>query len=130
MGRLSIDDIRAEVEKKGYKLVDATDYTNMQSIITVQCSKGHITKTSFADFRAASFTCPECDKNIRFNNPTVVPPKTGYRVIAFDQATEHFGLSVFDAGELVFFSLYTFTGTVNNRLVQIRKFVRDIVIKE
>lgn len=130
MGRLSSDSIRAEVEKKGYKLVDASDYTNMQSIITVQCPKGHIVKTSFADFRAASFTCPECDKSIRFNNPTIVPQKSGYRVIAFDQATEHFGLSIFDAGELTFFSLYTFTGNVNQRLVQIRKFVRDIVIKE
>jgi len=30
----------------------------------------------------------------------------------------------------VFFSLYTFSGNVNSRLVQIRKFVRDIVIKQ
>jgi len=130
MGRLSTDAIRAEVEKKGYSLVDATGYENMQSIITVKCSKGHVIKTSFADFRAASFSCPECDKNIKFNNPTTVPPKSGYRVIAFDQATEHFGLSIFDAGELVFFSLYTFSGNVNSRLSQIRKFVRDIVLKE
>ena len=130
MGRLSTDAIRAEVEKKGYSLVDAAGYENMQSIITVKCSKGHIIKTSFADFRAASFTCPECDKNIKFNNPTIVPPKSGYRVIAFDQATEHFGLSIFDAGELVFFSLYTFSGNVNSRLSQIRKFVRDIILKE
>ena len=130
MGRLSTDDIRAEVEKKGYKLIDATGYTNMQSIIKVQCPHGHISSTSFADFRAASFSCPECDKNIKFINPTSVPPKKGTRVIGFDQATEHFGLSVWDNGELVFFNIYTFTGLVTQRLAQIRKFVRDIVIKE
>lgn len=130
MGRLSIDDIQAEVEKKGYKLIDAAGYANMQSIIKVQCPHSHICSTSLAIFRAASFSCPECDKNIKFHNPTSVPKKSGYRVIAFDQATEHFGLSVFDAGELVFFNLYTFTGNVTSRLVQIRKFVRDIVIKE
>lgn len=130
MGRLSKDDIATEVLNKGYILVDATGYTNINSIITIQCPKGHIIKTSLADFRLASFTCPECDKSIKFNNPTVVPLKKGYRVIAFDQATEHFGLSIFDDGELVFFNLYNFVGTTIQRLVQIKKFIEDIVIKE
>lgn len=130
MGRLSLEQIREEVAAKGYKLVDATGYTNMQSEIVVECSKGHQTRVSFADFRSPSFTCPKCDASIKFNNPDVVPQKVGYRVIAFDQATEHFGLSIFDDGKLVFFHLYTFAGTVAKRLAQIKKFVRDIVIKE
>lgn len=130
MGRLSVDAIKLEVATKGYELIDATGYTNMNSIITVRCPKGHTIKTSFADFRLPSFTCPECDGSIKFNNPTVVPQKQGYRVIAFDQATEHFGLSVFDNGKLVFFNLYTFTGTFIDRLAQIKNFVENIVIKE
>ena len=52
------------------------------------------------------------------------------RIIAFDQATERFGLSIFDDGKLVFYSLYTFSGGMVQRLVKIKKFVRDIVIKE
>lgn len=129
MGRLSIDSIKAEVESKGYILIDASNYTNMNSIITIRCAKGHIIETSLADFRLASFTCPQCDK-MDFINPSAVPPKNGYRIIAFDQATENFGLSVFDDGKLVFFNLYTFVGNFNSRLLQIKKFVEDIVIKE
>lgn len=130
MGRLSVEDIRAEVQAKGYELVDASGYANMNSIITIRCSHGHIIKVSFADFRSASFTCPDCDHAVKFNNPTIVPPKKGFRVIAFDQATEHFGLSIFDNGELVFFNLYTFVGNVTSRLAQIRNFIENIVIKE
>ena len=130
MGRLSVDQIKLEVEAKGFKLIDASNYTNMNSIITVECNKGHKTEVSFADFRAPSFTCPQCDKGIKFINPAVVPQKKGYRVIAFDQATENFGLSIFDDGELVFFNLYTFTGRVNQRLAQIKKFIETIVIDQ
>lgn len=129
MGRLSVEQIKAEVEAKGFTLVDASGYENMQSEITVKCDKGHLTKVSFADFRAPSFTCPQCDK-ILFVNPTAVPQKTGYRIIAFDQATESFGLSIFDNGELKFFNLYNFVGSFNSRLLQIKRFVEDIVIKE
>lgn len=130
MGRLSIDAIQQEIEAKGFKLIDASSYTNMNSIIKVQCSKGHISETTLADFRLPSFTCPQCDSAIKFVNPTVVPQKNGYRVIAFDQATEHFGLSIYDNGNLVFFNLYTFTGNVNARLAQIKNFIENIVIKE
>jgi len=129
MGRLSVDAIKAEVESKGYILVDASNYTNMNSLITIRCAKGHLIQTSIADFRLPSFTCPQCDK-VDFVNPTAVPPKTGYRVIAFDQATENFGLSVFDDGKLQFFNLYNFVGKFNDRLHQIKRFVENIVIKE
>lgn len=130
MGRLSVDAIRQEVEAKGFTLISADNYENLNSEIVVKCAQGHITKVSFADFRAASFTCPQCDQSVKFVNPDVVPQKKGYRVIAFDQATEHFGLSVWDDGELVFFHLYTFAGTVVNRLTQIKNFVSNIVLKE
>ena len=129
MGRLSVDAIKAEVESKGYILVDASNYTNMNSLITIRCAKGHLIQTSIADFRLPSFTCPQCDK-VDFVNPTAVPPKTGYRIIAFDQATENFGLSVFDNGKLQFFNLYNFVGKFNDRLHQIKRFVENVVIKE
>lgn len=129
MGRLSAVQIKAEVEEKGYTLIDCSGYTNMQSIIKVSCPKGHIFQTTLGDLRSPAFTCPECDKSIQFKNPTAVPPKTGYRVIAFDQATEHFGLSVFDNGQLKFLNLYTFTGRVNDRIAQIKTFV-EMIIRE
>ena len=129
MGRLSTDKIRAEVESKDFTLVSDEGYENMNSPIKVKCAHGHITEVSLADFRAVSFTCPQCDK-VNFVNPVAVPPKQGHRIIAFDQATESFGLSIFEDGQLKFFNLYTFNGLLKDRLVRIKKFVEDIVIKE
>lgn len=129
MARLTIEQITAEVKDRGYDLIDATNYTNMNSRITIRCAKGHLIETCLNDLRKVSFTCPVCDKDIKFINPGTVPQKKGYRIIAFDQATEKFGLSIYDEGKLVFYSLYTFSGDVINRITKIRKFIQDIVIK-
>lgn len=129
MAKLSNDKIAAEVAAKGFDLVDATNYENINSEIDVKCKNGHQFKTTLVSVRSASFCCPQCDRTL-FVNPSIVPAKKGYRVIAFDQATEKFGLSIFDNGELVFYNLYSFVGHLENRLTQIRNFVRDVVIDE
>lgn len=129
MARLTHQQIADEITKTGYELVDDSQYTSMQSRIVIKCPQGHLIETTLADFRRPSFTCPVCDKDIQFINPVAVPLKgDAYRVIAFDQATEHFGLSVFDNGQLIFYSLYTFSGDLTSRLVKIQKFIEDIVI--
>lgn len=130
MAKLTHEQLSTEIALTGYTLIDDSGYVNMHSRITIRCPKGHLIETCLADFRRPSFTCPVCDKNINFINPSVVPQKQGYRLIAFDQATENFGLSIFDDGKLVFYSLYKFSGDVISRLVKIRKFINDIVIKE
>ena len=128
MARLSHEQIKAEVEKLGYSLIDDSGYMTLNSFITVKCKNNHNIKATLNDLRKPSFTCPCCDKPIIFNNPRVVPEKTGYRIIAFDQATEHFGLSIWDNGELVFYSLYNFTGDLVSRLLKIKQFIQQIVI--
>lgn len=130
MAKLSHQQIAEEIYSRGYELVDDSNYTNMNSRIVVKCPHGHLVETCLADFRKVSFTCPVCDKDIKFVNPSAVPQKKGYRIIAFDQATEKFGLSIFEDGQLIFYSLYTFSGDVVHRLTKIRKFVQDIVINE
>lgn len=130
MAKLSHEQITDEVKKFGYTLIDDSGYINMQSRIKVQCEKGHIIETCLADLRRPSFTCPACDQNIQFVNPAAIPQKNGaHRVIAFDQATEKFGLSIFDNGKLVYYNLYVFTGDLNNRLVKIDNFLRETVLK-
>lgn len=129
MARLTHEQIAAELINKGYKLIDDKNYTSMQSRITIECPKGHLIETCLADFRKPSFTCPVCDKNIDFINPNEVPRKNcAYRVIAFDQATEHFGLSIFDDGNLVFYRLFNFSGDLNARLVKIKKLLENVVL--
>lgn len=131
MARLTHQQIYEEVQAAGYELIDDSKYTNMQSRIIIKCPQGHLIETCLADFRHPSFTCPVCDKDVHFVNPSVVPFKgDAYRIIAFDQATEKFGLSIFDDGQLVFYSLYTFSGDMLSRLTKIKKFISDIVIKE
>lgn len=128
MGRLSHQQIADELFAQGYELVDDSNYTTLNSNIIIRCPQGHLIETSLANFRRPSFTCPVCDKDIKFVNPTIVPHKKGYRVIAFDQATENFGLSIFDDNQLVFYSLYTFSGDVVSRLTKIKKFITEIVL--
>lgn len=120
-----------EIAARGYTLIDDSGYKNLESPITIKCSHGHLIKTTRKRFRRETFECPKCNNDI-IVNPKVVPPKAAgaTRVVAFDQATEHFGLSVFDNNKLVYYSLYTFKGTLDSRLVAITRMVRDIVIKE
>lgn len=128
MARLATDKIKKELATKNFTLIDDTNYVTLNSPILIQCEKGHNIEVSMNDFRRPSFTCPCCDKAINFINPKAVPEKKGYRVIAFDQATEHFGLSIWDDGQLVFYSLYNFSGDTVSRLIKIKEFVQDIII--
>lgn len=128
MAKLTHQQIADELFAQGYELVDDSNYTSLNSNIIIRCPQGHLIETSLANFRRPSFTCPVCDKDVKFVNPTVVPQKKGYRVIAFDQATENFGLSIFDDNQLVFYSLYTFSGDVVSRLTKIKKFIAEIVL--
>ena len=130
MAKLTHQQILEEVFSRGYELIDDSNYVNMASRIIIKCPQGHLIETCLNDFRKTSFTCPVCDKDINFINPKTVPQKVGYRIIAFDQATEHFGLSIYEDGKLIFYSLYTFGGEMVSRLVKIKKFVENIVIKE
>ena len=128
MAKLSHNQIIEELVTKKYELIDDSEYKSLNSRIIIKCPQGHMIEATLGDFRKPSFTCPVCDKSISFVNPTDVPKKSGYRIIAFDQATEKFGISIFEDGKLIFYTLYTFSGDLNARLVKAQKLVRDIVI--
>ena len=129
MAKLSKEKIQQELQEKGFKLVDSSNYQTLASPIIIECEHGHKIEASLSDVRHPSFECPLCNHSVNFINPKAVPAKKGYRLIAFDQATEHFGLSIWDNNELVFYSLYTFTGDVVTRLSKIQNFIENIVIK-
>lgn len=130
---LSKEQIAAEVAKKGYKLIDATGYKNMQSEITVECSQGHKFITNIASVRHPSFKCSTCEQAVFAEAPRnrVVPPKTSntYRIIAFDQATYKVGMSVWDNGKLVYYDLFEYhDNDLIVRLNKIKHLLSDIVI--
>lgn len=130
MAALTKQQVEVEVSNKGFTLTDASQYKNLSSPITVRCNKGHLFNTTLNEVRAVSFCCPQCESRLGIKISKTVPVKQlgTRRIIAFDQATENFGLSIFDNGELVFCQLYRFSGDVMSRLVKIRKFLQDIVI--
>ncbi|MCI6994975.1 MAG: hypothetical protein MR875_09010 [Methanobrevibacter sp.] len=72
--------------------------------------------------------CPICDGATDFHKPLNVPAKEGFRIVAFDQATEKMGISIYDGGQLVYCDLITFSGDVTTRLCKIRSFIEDTVI--
>lgn len=132
MAKLSHAKIVEEVTAKGYTLIDDSSYVNLQSTIIIRCPQGHLIQTTLADFRHPSFECPSCSHQTVSKYIDAVPSKKEgvYRIIAFDQATEKFGLSIFDNGQLVFYRLYNFNGSVIKRLTDIKNFIENIVIKE
>lgn len=133
MAKLTNQQIAEEVEKLGYEFVEVKEYVNLSaSRVVCRClSAHHLLEASLLDLRKPSFKCPLCDKNIDFINPNAVADKGNhYRVIAFDQATEKFGISIFDDGELVYYRLYNFSGDLNGRLVKIKHMIEDVVIAQ
>lgn len=122
---------QAEIATKGYTLVDDSGYKNLDSPIQIKCPHGHLITTTMKTFRRETFECTKCNSTVAANATAVVPPKKPgvTRIIAFDQATENFGVAVFDNSTLVYYSLYKFSGLLADRLVDITKFVRDVVIK-
>ena len=124
-----------EIADKGFTVVQDNDYQNVKSRIVIKCEHGHLIETCREDFRKPSFECPKCAR-AHLNAEAVaaattrIPSKAPgtFRIIGFDQATERFGVSIFDNGKLVYYSLYQFSGLFAKRLAQIRQFVRDFVI--
>lgn len=129
---LTLEQIKAEVESKGFKLVDASKYKNLQSDITVECGKGHKFITNVAAVRHPSFTCPECAKEqFQVERPKAVPVKQPgvFRIIAFDQATYKMGMSVWDNGRLAYYDLFQFTdGVTEVRLAKIERLLSEVVV--
>lgn len=129
---LSKEQIQAEVEAKGFKLVDSTAYKNLQSDITVECNKGHKFITNVAAVRHPSFQCPECAKShFVVEKPKAVPVKQPgvFRVIAFDQATYKMGMSIWDDGRLVYYDLFQFNDqATETRLMKIERLLSEVVV--
>lgn len=129
MAKLSNYQIEELVEKKGFKVVDASKYQNIKSDITIKCELGHMIITNMDSFRKVSFRCPECHGGkVSVSNSEKPPQKKGYRVIAFDNATEKMGVAIFDDGELVYYNLLKFGGNLDDRLVKISEVVSQVII--
>lgn len=104
-----------------------TEYENLYSDVTFICRKcGEKIISNFNTIRNKNWRCPHCDKQLV--KKTGKPPvKSGYRIIGCDQATQHFGISVFDDGKLVYFDCMEFKGEIDKRYADIMKFMESVI---
>lgn len=130
MARLSDEQITKEITDKGFKVVDISNYQNVKTPLKIKCKHEHEIEADLFSIRKKTFRCPNCHGGEIeiLENP---PQKKGYRVIALDNATQNMGVSIFDDGELVYFTLLKFNGTdFDKRMVRIRDVVVDVIIEE
>jgi len=127
MAKLTTEQIQELLDEKDFTIIDISNYKNLTSIIEIKCKDNHIIQTNLKTIRTKSFRCPKCDagKVEIKNNP---PSKNGKRVIGIDNATKKMGVSIFDDGKLVYYTVLRFTGTLESRLTQIYNILKDYII--
>lgn len=129
MAKLATEQIIKEIVDKGFTPIDISQYKNVKSKIVVRCDKDHLIETEMSSIRKESFRCPICHGgSVKIANQP--PVKKGYRLIALDNASQNMGLSIYDDGELVYYSLIKFSGPIfDDRLEKIFRTVVEIFIE-
>lgn len=125
---LSKEQITNEVEQVGFKLISAEGYKNLNSDITVECSLGHRFVTNVADVRR-NIKCGQCTR-LGVDLYDAVPEKKGYRIIAIDQASNVFGLSIWENGKLIHARHERLLGEYPERLVKLYRYIVKVVISQ
>ena len=78
MARIKIEDIRAELNKDGWKVI-SEEYANLDTEMIFECPEGHRVYTSWKKIRQKR-ECPICKETyIKLNEQKVVPKKKGCR---------------------------------------------------
>ena len=101
---LSKKEIEATIQAKGFDPVDISGYKNLSSSLEVRCSHGHSFFTDMKSIRSDKFVCPMCvgAATSDLSHSASIPSKSGFRIIAIDQASQKIGISVYDDGKLVY----------------------------
>lgn len=123
---LSKDQIVEEANAAGFELRSSENYKNLDSEIMVSCSLNHTFVTSVSDLRKGA-RCPQCSR-LGVNLHQEVPEKAGYRIIAVDQASNVFGLSIWENGKLIHARNERLTGEYPERLVKLYRYVTQVII--
>lgn len=110
MSRIKLDDIRAEVEKDGWKVI-SQEYTNLDTEMEFLCDEGHSVFQPWKKLRQ-SRECPICKQNHYKNqDKKIISKKKGtFRVLALDQATHTTGYAVFDGKTLIKYGTFNVSG--------------------
>jgi Holliday junction resolvasome RuvABC endonuclease subunit len=106
MARIRIEDIRAELEHDGWKVI-SNEYVNLDTEMIFECDEGHKVYAPWKKIRQKR-ECTLCKQNIYKNQDhKVIPKKKGtFRVLALDQATKITGYSIYDNKQLIYYGIF------------------------
>lgn len=105
MSRINIEDIRKELEQKGWKLL-SEEYINLDSLLLMECPRGHHPSISWRKART-KLQCPICEKKLYTNSSLKIIPKNGKnRILSLDQASHDCGWAIFDDKNLIKYGVY------------------------
>jgi len=123
MARIRIEDIRAELEHDGWKVI-SNEYVNLDTEMIFECDEGHKVYAPWKKIRQKR-ECTLCKQNKYKNQDRkIIPKKKGtFRVLALDQSTKITGYSIFDDKELIYYGIFEAEES-NNEIL------RDIQVKE
>ena len=132
MSKISTETIREILEEKHFSCTNIEEYQNLDTILHLTCDKGHKIDAPLKVIRNKNFTCPQCEgiasKDIMVTNK-YVPQKTGYRIVALDNATYNIGISIFDDGKLIYYQPLSLSGDVITRIEKNRNFLETTILE-
>lgn len=104
--KILLEDIRAEVEKEGWKVL-SDNYSNLNTEMIFECPEGHKVSAPWKKLRQ-KLECPYCkETNNKFNSNEIISKKVGKkRILGIDQATKITGWSIFDETSLTHYGIY------------------------
>lgn len=127
MARLSQEALLEITKEKNLEIIDIDNYVNLQSELIFKCGKCNKKIISnMESVRHVNWSCPHCNEQ-KVTYVGKPPKKSGYRIIGCDQATQNFGISVFDDGKLVYFDCIQFSGELDKRYADIMVFMDNVI---
>jgi transcription initiation factor IIE alpha subunit len=82
VAKLKYEDIKAEVESEGWKLL-SDSYNNLKTQMNFQCPNGHENYFTMEYWRRHK-QCPICKSNKYYQMNDSAPKSKGFRILAFD----------------------------------------------
>ena len=126
MAKLKLEDIKKEVSEAGWKLLTDT-YTNLTTEMHFECPEGHNNYYSLKKWRQ-NHKCLTCEANPAMNVPKSPVKKSGFRILALDQASITSGFSIFDNDKLVTYGHWSSNGEHSTeRIAQTKAWVACMI---
>lgn len=127
--KIKFEDVKQDIEKNGW-LLKSTEYLNLKTDLLVECPEGHECHVSYEKWRRKNYECPTCKNNPYAHSDNIVVKKTGFRILALDQASITSGWAIFDDGKLIKFGKWTSDGNKSTeRIAKTKYWVASMIDK-